>query len=143
VFARNAEQHRRHAEGERDVAAGGVLRLDEIHVLRRQAHRLPVEPAFEQQRPPGPHRAGIPLFHLRLQPVELLVGKAAALFRRIDQRARRTRRIVEQRLVPAPGGIVRVERDQRRLERREPVMIVDRVKQRQLQSAAFAGWSLP
>ncbi len=57
VVARNAEQLRRHAEGERDLARRGVLRLHEVHVLRRERHRLPVEPAFEQQRTAGIARA--------------------------------------------------------------------------------------
>jgi hypothetical protein len=51
VVAGKPEEQRRHAEGERDVARRGVLRLDEIHVLRGQRQRLPVEPALEQERP--------------------------------------------------------------------------------------------
>ncbi len=53
VVAGNAEQHRRHTEGECYVAGSPILRLDEIHVLGRQPHRFPVEPAFEQQGPPA------------------------------------------------------------------------------------------
>jgi hypothetical protein len=43
----------RHAQRQRDLAGSDVLGLDEVHVLRRQAHRLPVEATFEQQRPAG------------------------------------------------------------------------------------------
>ena len=32
---------------------GDVLGLDEVHVLGRQAHGLPVEAAFEQEGPAG------------------------------------------------------------------------------------------
>ena len=53
VVARDAEQHRRHAEGQGDVARRPVPGLDEIHVAGRQPHRLPVEPALQQHRPPG------------------------------------------------------------------------------------------
>ena len=41
-LAGNAEQHRRHAEGKRDLARGDVLRLDKIHILRRKAEALPI-----------------------------------------------------------------------------------------------------
>src|SRR5207253_11413150 len=57
VVPGKAEQQRRYAEGERDLAGGGVLRLDEIHVLGAERERLPVEPALEQQRPAGIRRA--------------------------------------------------------------------------------------
>ena len=86
VVAGNAEQHRRHAEGQRDVAAGRVLGLDEIHILRRQSHRLPVQPAFQQQRPAGPLGPGVTVLQFRLQPVELLVRQIVAVLRRINQR---------------------------------------------------------
>jgi hypothetical protein len=109
-----------------------MFRLDEIHVLGRHAHGLPVQPALQQQRPAGAGRARIAFLEFGLQPVELLVGQIAALLRRIDQRPRRPRRIVEQRLVPAPGGVVRIERHQRRLQRRKAVMVVERMKQRQM-----------
>ena len=113
--------------------AAPCLASMKVHVLRRQPHRLPVEPAFEQQRPARARRARIAVLQLRLQPVELLVGKVAALLRRIDQRARRPRRIVEQRLVPAPRRVVDVERHQRGLQRRETVVVVERMEQRQMQ----------
>ena len=37
---------------------GDVLGLDEVHVLGREAHRLPVEAAFEQEGPAGPRLRG-------------------------------------------------------------------------------------
>ena len=68
-----------------------------------------------------------------LEALELAVGQNRALRPGIDQRAGRPRRIVEQRLVPRRGGIVRVHRDGRRLQRGQAVMIVERMKQRQMQ----------
>ena len=52
---------------------------------------------------------------------------------RIDQRAGGPRGIVEQRLVPEACGVMRVERQLRGGERREAVIIVERVKQTQMQ----------
>jgi hypothetical protein len=57
VVAGQTQQQRRHAEGERNFARGARLRLGKIHVLWRQRQRLPVEAAFEQQRPSGVCRA--------------------------------------------------------------------------------------
>ena len=75
--ARQAEQHRRHSEGQSDLARRRRLQPDEIHVRRRQAHRLPFQPALEQQRPPGIVRAGKLRLHLGAQPLELLARKPA------------------------------------------------------------------
>ena len=72
VVARNAKQHRRYAQRQRDFARGDVLGLDEVHVFRRHRHGFPVEPAFQQQRAPGVHRALIVLGQLFLEPRELL-----------------------------------------------------------------------
>lgn len=83
---------RRHAE--RDFARGVVAGLREIHIFRRKRQRLPVEPAFEQQRTPGVERAG---------------GAGG---------------VVEQRLVPEACGVMRIERQLRGGERREAVIIV-------------------
>ena len=57
VVARNAQQHRRHAEGQRDLARRAVLGLDEIHVLRRSPSpssraRLPAASAGRHWREP-------------------------------------------------------------------------------------------
>ena len=51
----------------------------------------------------------------------------------IDQRAGGPRRVVEQRLVPGAGRVVGVDRDRRGFERRQPVMIVERMEERQMQ----------
>ena len=101
--------------------------------LRRQRHRLPVEPAFEQQRPAGIARALIVVLEFALQPLELRVGQHRALRPRIDQRAGGPRRVVEQRLVPARRGVVRVDRDGGGFQRRQPVVIVERMEQREMQ----------
>ena len=62
----------RHAQRQRDLAGGGVLGLDEVHVLGREAHRLPVEAAFEQQRAAGVGGALEALLQLGLEAVVLL-----------------------------------------------------------------------
>ena len=51
----------------------------------------------------------------------------------VDQRARGARGIVEQRLGPMGAGIVHVDGDSGGLDRRKPVMIVERMKQFRLQ----------
>jgi hypothetical protein len=89
VVAGQAQQQRRHAEGERDLARRARLRLGKIHVLWRKRQRLPVEPAFEQQRPSGVGRAGEIFLQLFFQPRELLVGEMRAFRPRIDEGARR------------------------------------------------------
>ena len=89
AVAGKAEQQRRHAEGERDLARGGGLRLDEVHVLRRERERLPVEAAFEQQRTAGIAGALVVRLELALQPVELRVGEASRRRRRARRRAAR------------------------------------------------------
>ncbi len=52
--------------------AGGE-RAKTVHVLRREAQRLPVEPAFEQQRASGVPRALEPRLQFGLEPRELLL----------------------------------------------------------------------
>jgi hypothetical protein len=81
--------------------------MDEVHVLRRQRQRLPVEPTFQQQRPPGVARALIAVLQLRFQPRVLLAGQVAGAAR-VDERARRPRCVVEQRLVPGARRVVNV-----------------------------------
>jgi hypothetical protein len=54
----------------------------------------------------------------------------------VGQRPRGPRRIVEQRLVPGPARVVHIHCERRRLQRREPVVVVRRVKQLQLQNRA-------
>jgi hypothetical protein len=43
VVARQADEQRRHAEGERDLARGGGFRLGKIHVLGRERQSIPIE----------------------------------------------------------------------------------------------------
>ena len=109
VVAGKTQKQRRHAEGERDLARGARLKLGKIHVFRRKRQRLPVEPAFEQQRPAGVGRAGENLFEFFLQPRKLLVGEMRAFRPRINEGARRPRGIVEQRLVPETRGVARLK----------------------------------
>ena len=54
-----------------------MLRIDEVHVLRAEAHRLPVEAAFEQEGPAGMRRALEALLQLGLEAVELLWAQVA------------------------------------------------------------------
>jgi hypothetical protein len=49
-----------------------VLGLDEVHVLRCEAHGLPVEAAFEQHRSAGVGGALEALLQLGLEALELL-----------------------------------------------------------------------
>ena len=66
----------------RCLLRGAVAGLREIHIFRRERQRLPVEPAFEQQRTPRVERAGEIFFELFLQPRELFVGQMRAVGRR-------------------------------------------------------------
>jgi hypothetical protein len=113
-------------------ARRGVLGLEEIHVLRRQRHRLPVEPAFQQHRPAGVRRADIGLVELALEAAELLVGQQIVVAGK-HQRAGGPRGVVEQRLVPARRGIMGVDRDRGGLDRRQAIMVVERMEEGQVQ----------
>jgi hypothetical protein len=108
----------------RCLLRGAIAGLRKIHIFRRERQRLPVEPAFEQQRTPGVERAGEIFFELLFQPRELFVGEMRAVGPRIDQRAGGPRGVVEQRLVPEACSVMRVERQLRGGERREAVIIV-------------------
>ena len=79
-------------------ATQDVAGLDEVHVLRRERHRLPVEPAFEQERPAGVGRTLEASLQLRLEALDLL-ARQVAVARRVDDVAGGTRRVVEQRLL--------------------------------------------
>ena len=103
VVARQAEQQRRHAERERDLARGGGLRFDEIHVLRRQRQGLPVEPAFQQQRPAGIGGTLVVRLELGLQPVELRFGQAP--FRRTTSAPEGRAELSSSALFQAPAAL--------------------------------------
>ena len=137
VVAGDTEQHRRHAERQRDLARRDMFHLDEIHILWRKTHRLPVETALKQQRPAGircPLKAAL---ELRLEAVILFARERAVLALK-NQRAGGPRGIVEQRLVPGAGGIVNVDADGRRLQRAHAVMVVVRVEQSHMQDWPYA-----
>jgi hypothetical protein len=116
IVARDPEQHRRHAERQRDLARGGVAGFGKVHVRGREAHRLPVEPAFKKQRTPGILSPRMGAGEFRTQTIELLVAQSLGA-RGKDQRAGRPRGIVDQCLVPCPAGIVQVDGGRRRLHR--------------------------
>jgi hypothetical protein len=137
VVAGDAQEHRRHAERQGDLAGGGVLGLHEVHVLRRQAHGLPVEAAFEQQRTAGVGGALETLLELGLEAVELL-GAQVAFARGVDEGAGGTRRVVEQRLVPPGRRVVDVDRRGGGLDGGEAVVVVDRVEELDVQDRAHA-----
>ena len=59
--------------------AAAAFSVGEIHVGGRQAERLPLQPAFEQHRPPGIAAARKGAGQLGLEPVELLGGQPAAV----------------------------------------------------------------
>jgi hypothetical protein len=98
---RDADQHGRHPEGERDLARRLVFRLKNIHDRWNEAHRLPAELAFEHQRYAHLMLALIAALQLTIQPADLVRRQVAALLRRIDERLRGPRSIVDRRLVPA------------------------------------------
>src|SRR5437016_12618712 len=86
-----------------------MLRIDEVHVLRAEAHRLPVEAAFEQERaagrPPPARGQAVggtleALLQLGLEAVVLL-DREVAVAGGIDEGAGGPGRVGEQRLVPA------------------------------------------
>ena len=139
VVARDAEQHRRHAQRQRDLARGGVLGLDEVHVLRAERQRLPVEPAFQaaaaarRSCAPWKPSSSSDFSRANCSPVRL------PLLRRVDERARGPRRVVEQRLVPGAGRVVDVDRLGRRLDRAHAVVVVDGMEQAHVQDRAHAG----
>ncbi len=128
VVAGKPQQQGRHAEGERDLSCGAGFRLGEVHVLRRERQRLPVEPAFEQQRAARVVGAREILFELLLEPRELFVGQMGVVGSGVDQRAGGPGGIVEQRLVPEARGVVRVESDLGGGERREAVTVIEWVR---------------
>ena len=104
VVAGNAEQHRRHAERERDLAGGDVLGLDEIHVLRREPStssraRLRAAAAGRRCARPGSPAPARPSAARTARASDC---PSLAL---IDQRAGGPRRIVEQRLVPGAAAL--------------------------------------
>ena len=114
-----------------------MTRLKEIHLCRRQRHGPPVQPAFQQQGPPGIRRAGIHAFQLSLQRVELV--RRHPPMPAIDQRARRLGRIVDQGLGPVGARIVQVQRPPCGAKRRKPHRVANRVEQFQVQHGAPAG----
>jgi hypothetical protein len=132
VVARDAQKHRWNTEGKCNLAGGGILRLDELHILGAEAHFLPVEAALQHHGAPGIGSTLIALLQFALQPFELLRGQMTVGCR-IDQRARRPRAVVKHRLVPGGGGIVRVDRALRGLERRHAVVVVQRIEKLQVQ----------
>lgn len=87
-----------------------------------------VEPAFEQQRAAGIGCALIGLGQFALQPLELRFRQHRAVRPGIDQRAGGPRRVVEQRLVPHGARVMRIDCDGRGFDRREAVVIVERMK---------------
>ena len=127
------QQLRRHAERQGDLPRRRMFPGDEVHVRRRPGHGLPLQPAFQQQRPPGVHRTLVPVAQLRPQRLELFAGQPLAVLRAVDQRARRPRPVVQQRLVPGTRGVVHVDGGGRRLQRRKPVPVVHRIMQLQVQ----------
>ena len=145
VVAGKAQQQGRHAEGQGDLAGGGGLGLHEIHVLRRERERLPIEAALQQQRPPGIGRALVIRLQLALEAGELRVAQRRAGGGGVDQRPGGPGGIVEEGLVPGPGGVVDVERHRRRLHRRQAVMVVGRVEQGEVEDRrhALAGLVVP
>ena len=123
VVAGDAQEHRRDAEGEGDLAGGDVLGLDEVHVLGRQAHGLPVEAAFEQERAAGVGSALEALLQLGLEAVVLL-DREVAVARGVDQGAGGTGRVVEEGLVPAGRRVVDVDGGGGGLDGGEAVVVV-------------------
>jgi hypothetical protein len=79
------------------------------------------------------------VIQLLLETLELLfaqsIGAAGA---GEDERAARARRVVDQRLVPGAAGIVRVDGECGRLHRRQPIPIVGRVKEFQMEDRRIA-----
>ena len=69
-----------------------------------------------------------------LDAVVLCVGEHGAIGAGIDQGAGRACRIVEQCLVPAGRGVMRIDSDSSRFYRAHAVVIIDRVEERQMQN---------
>ena len=139
VVAGNAEQHRRHAEGERDLARRRVLGLDEIHVLGRQRHRLPVEPAFEQQRPAGIGRALVAAPRVRASAAR--TGRRRAPRRPARHRPARRRAAPHCRAAPCSRRRPRCAcrcATAAASSGDKPVVVVERMEQRQVQDRRHA-----
>ena len=73
--------------------------FDEVHVLWAEAHRLPVEAAFQEQWAAGVGGALEALLQLGFEAVELL-RRQIAVAGGVDQRAGGPRGVVEEGLVP-------------------------------------------
>ena len=130
VVARQPEQHRRHPEGQRHVARRRLLGLVELHVATARSPsassraRPRAASAARRCAPPGGgSRARRPAAHTGPTPsCPMPVGAP------VDDRARRPRRIVEQRLRPGARRVVHVDRIRRRRQRRQAVVIVLRME---------------
>ena len=109
--------------------------FDEVEVFRRHRHGFPVEAAFEEQRTAGVISSLEPGFEFLLQ-ARVLFGCEVAVTGGVDKRAGGTRRIVEQRFVPAGGRVVDVDGGRGGFDGRKAVVVVERVEQFRVQDAA-------
>ena len=101
IVAGDAEQHRRHAEGERDLARRRVLGRDEVHVLGRRDSAFQSSPPSSSSGRPA---CAAPRSSSRARPSAARTARRVRLppsLALINKCARGPRRIVEQRLVPA------------------------------------------
>ena len=121
----DTQQHRRHPVGQRDLPRSRLLGLLKLHIRRRKPHRFPIEPAFQEHRPPRIPRALMMALHLRHQTVILIRTKAPLpVSRLVGDRSRRPCGIIQQSLRPTRRAIVHINRHRRRLHRRKPIMII-------------------
>ena len=133
----DADQHRGNTQSQRDVAGGGALTLNEIHIFWAHRHGAPVEAAFQQHRPAGVARALKAGFQLRFQP-PILFRRQLTVAGIVDQRARRQRGVVQHRLVPGAGRIVDIDRRGRGFNGGHTVIVIGWVEQRHVLDLAYA-----
>ena len=112
-----------------------MLGFNEVEVLWRHRHGFPVEAAFEQQGASGIRRALEADFEFLFEAIVLLGGEVAVAGG-IDERAGWSRGVIQQRLVPAGGGVVDIDGGRCGFDRAETVVIVERVEQFLVEHAA-------
>ena len=84
IVTRNAQQHGRHTESQRDVACGAVG-IDKIHILRAQLKYWPNPARPQKQRTSGILSTLKILLQFLLQPVKLRIGQTLTVRTAIDQ----------------------------------------------------------
>jgi len=128
VIAGQTEDQGRHTKRECDLSGGGVFAFHKLHVGWGEAHRFPIEAAFQQHRATRVDRASVLGFELLFDAFVLVGGEGTGVRAAIDDRAGGSRRVVEQGFVPPTGGVVDIDGYGGGLERAETIMVIEGVE---------------